>query len=36
MDFPSKLIENAVVELARLPGIGKKTALRLALHLLKA
>jgi recombination protein RecR len=36
MDFPSKLIENAVVELSRLPGIGKKTALRLALHLLKA
>ena len=36
MDFPSKLIENAVTELARLPGIGKKTALRLALHLLKA
>jgi recombination protein RecR len=36
MEFPSKLIENAVGELARLPGIGKKTALRLALHLLKA
>ena len=36
MDFPSKLIENAVGELARLPGIGRKTALRLALHLLKA
>ncbi|MGI4874706.1 MAG: recombination mediator RecR [Janthinobacterium lividum] len=36
MEFPSKLIENAVVELSRLPGIGKKTALRLALHLLKA
>jgi recombination protein RecR len=36
MDFPSKLIENAVAELSRLPGIGKKTALRLALHLLKA
>ncbi len=36
MDFPSKLIENAVGELSRLPGIGKKTALRLALHLLKA
>jgi len=36
VDFPSKLIENAVGELARLPGIGKKTALRLALHLLKA
>ena len=36
MEFPSKLIENAVGELARLPGIGSKTALRLALHLLKA
>ena len=36
MEFPSKLIENAVGELSRLPGIGKKTALRLALHLLKA
>ena len=36
MNFPSKLIENAVEELAKLPGIGRKTALRLALHLLKA
>ncbi|MCC2548114.1 recombination mediator RecR [Hymenobacter sp. BT175] len=36
MEFPSKLIENAVGELAKLPGIGRKTALRLALHLLKA
>jgi len=35
MQFPSKLIENAVAEIAKLPGIGKKTALRLALHLLK-
>lgn len=35
MDFPSKLIENAVDELAKLPGIGRKTALRLVLHLLK-
>ncbi|MFC0262718.1 recombination mediator RecR [Fontibacter flavus] len=35
MNFPSKLIENAVNEISRLPGIGKKTALRLALHLLK-
>ncbi|MDX5436437.1 MAG: recombination mediator RecR [Pontibacter sp.] len=35
MEFPSKLIENAVEELAKLPGIGRKTALRLALHLLK-
>ncbi|KUG09696.1 recombination mediator RecR [Solirubrum puertoriconensis] len=36
MEFPSKLIENAVAELSKLPGIGRKTALRLALHLLKA
>ncbi len=35
MEYPSKLIENAVNEIAKLPGIGKKTALRLALHLLK-
>lgn len=35
MNFPSKLIENAVNEISKLPGIGKKTALRLALHLLK-
>ncbi len=35
MNFPSKLIENAVNEFAKLPGIGKKTALRLVLHLLK-
>jgi len=34
-NFPSKLLENAVNELAKLPGIGKKTALRLVLHLLK-
>jgi len=33
--FPSALLENAVNELARLPGIGRKTALRLALHLLR-
>ena len=33
--FPSKLLENAVSEFAKLPGIGKKTALRLVLHLLK-
>ena len=33
--FPSKLIERAVDEIAKLPGIGKKTALRLVLHLLK-
>ncbi len=35
MNYPSKLIEDAVKELAKLPGIGKKTALRLSLHLLK-
>jgi len=35
MEFPSKLIANAVEEFSRLPGIGKKTALRLVLHLLK-
>ena len=35
MDFSSKLLENAVNEVARLPGIGKRTALRLVLHLLK-
>ena len=34
MNYSSKLLENAVNELARLPGIGKKTALRLALHLI--
>lgn len=32
--LPSKLLENAVNEFAKLPGIGKKTALRLVLHLL--
>lgn len=35
MQFSSELLENAVNEFARLPGIGKKTALRLVLHLLK-
>lgn len=35
MNFPSKLVEDAVAEISRLPGIGKKTALRLTLHLLK-
>lgn len=35
MEFPSKLIEDAVNEVAKLPGIGKKTALRLVLHLVK-
>jgi recombination protein RecR len=33
--YPSRLLENAVHEFARLPGIGKKTALRLVLHLLR-
>ena len=33
--FPSKLLENAVEEFAQLPGIGRKTALRLVLHLLR-
>ncbi len=36
MLYSSKLIEEAVYEIATLPGIGKKTALRLALFLLKA
>jgi len=35
MEYPSKLIEGAVQEISKLPGIGKKTALRLALYLLK-
>lgn len=35
MTFSSTLLENAVNEFAKLPGIGKKTALRLALHLIK-
>ncbi len=34
-EFASSLLESAVNELSRLPGIGKKTALRLALHLLR-
>ena len=33
--YPSRLLENAVQEFARLPGIGRKTALRLVLHLLR-
>lgn len=36
MNYPSRTIEEAVQEIARLPGIGKKSALRIALHLLKA
>ena len=35
MEFPSRLIEDAVTEIAKLPGIGKKSALRMALFLLK-
>jgi recombination protein RecR len=35
MEFSSKLLERAVNEMAQLPGIGKRTALRLVLHLLK-
>jgi len=35
-EFASRLLEEAVTELSRLPGIGRKTALRLALHLLRA
>jgi len=35
MNFSSKLLENAVNEISQLPGIGKRSALRLALHLLK-
>ncbi|MCW2117723.1 recombination mediator RecR [Flavobacterium sp. 7A] len=35
MEFSSKLIEKAVNEIAQLPGIGKRSALRLVLHLLK-
>ena len=34
MEYPSKLVEKAVEEIAKLPGIGKKTALRLVLHIL--
>lgn len=34
-EYASSLLENAVTELSRLPGIGRKTALRLALHLLR-
>ncbi|MBQ4344292.1 MAG: recombination protein RecR [Muribaculaceae bacterium] len=34
-EFASTLLENAVTELSRLPGVGRKTALRLALHILR-
>lgn len=35
MNFPSKLLENAVNEMSQLPGVGKRTALRLVLFLLQ-
>ncbi|MBD5369413.1 MAG: recombination protein RecR [Bacteroides sp.] len=35
-EYASTLLENAVTELSRLPGIGRKTALRLALHILRS
>ena len=35
MNYSSKLLEKAVEEFSKLPGIGKRTALRLALHILK-
>ena len=34
-EYPSQLLEKAVCEFAKLPGIGRKTALRLVLHLLR-
>ena len=33
--YPSQLLQKAVEEFAKLPGIGRKTALRLVLHLLR-
>jgi recombination protein RecR len=35
VEYPSKLIEEAVNQVSKLPGIGKKTALRLVLHLIR-
>tara|TARA_X000001036_G_C20448734_1_gene712431 strand:- start:75 stop:680 length:606 start_codon:yes stop_codon:yes gene_type:complete len=35
MNFPSKLVKNAVDQLSSLPGVGRKSALRLVLHMLK-
>jgi recombination protein RecR len=35
MEFSSKLLQNAVYEVAQLPGIGRRTALRLVLHLMR-
>ena len=36
MEIPSKILENAVNEIATLPGVGKRSAMRYALHLLKS
>lgn len=36
MNLPSKYLERAIEEISQLPGIGKRSALRLALHLLRA
>ena len=33
--YPSELLEKAVQEFSKLPGVGRKTALRLVLHLLR-
>ncbi len=35
MNYPSKILENAVYEISQLPGIGKRSALRLTLHMLR-
>jgi recombination protein RecR len=35
VEYPSKLIEEAVNQISKLPGIGKKTALRLVLHIIR-
>ena len=35
MEYPSKLVQQAIEEISKLPGIGKKSALRLVLHLLR-
>ncbi|HKC67235.1 MAG TPA: recombination protein RecR, partial [Bacteroidia bacterium] len=35
MELPSKLLDSAVNEFSRLPGVGRKTALRYVLHLLR-
>ena len=35
MEFSSKLLQSAVDEVAQLPGIGRRTALRLVLHLMR-